>query len=90
LLWTTVGTALCSASANSINQLVEVPYDAQMKRTRNRVLVRRALSSTHAFLFGISMIKILIHIEEKKEKKQNQSNLLIQFSFFFFFFFFFF
>jgi protoheme IX farnesyltransferase len=35
----TIGTILTSASANTVNQLMEIPYDAQMKRTRNRVLV---------------------------------------------------
>lgn len=39
LICVTVGTILTSASANTINQLMEIPYDAQMKRTRNRVLV---------------------------------------------------
>ena len=53
LLWTTAGTALCSASANSLNQWIEVPYDSQMTRTRNRVLVRQALSPLHAWSFGV-------------------------------------
>ncbi|CAO3620113.1 unnamed protein product [Cunninghamella blakesleeana] len=53
LLYTTVGTGLCIASANAINQWIEVPYDAQMLRTRNRVLGRRQLSSFHAFSFGM-------------------------------------
>ncbi|GAA5814438.1 hypothetical protein MFLAVUS_007934 [Mucor flavus] len=52
LIATTVGTGLCIGSANSINQWIETPYDAQMLRTRNRVLGRRALSQTHAFGFG--------------------------------------
>ncbi|KAI9014134.1 UbiA prenyltransferase family-domain-containing protein [Hyaloraphidium curvatum] len=52
LAWTTLGTALCVSSANSINQWVEFPFDAQMARTRNRVLVRHLLSPTHAFTFG--------------------------------------
>ncbi|KAL1923040.1 uncharacterized protein VTP21DRAFT_9416 [Calcarisporiella thermophila] len=52
LLWTTLGTGMCVASANSINQWIEAPYDAQMKRTRNRVLVRRAIQPAHAFAFG--------------------------------------
>lgn len=51
LLSTAVGTALCSASANSLNQLQEVPFDAQMARTRNRPLCRRAVSPTHAAAF---------------------------------------
>jgi len=52
LLSTALGTALCSASANSLNQLQEVPYDAQMARTRARPLVRRALSPAHATAFA--------------------------------------
>ena len=50
--WATMGTGLCVASANSFNQWVEMPYDAQMSRTRNRVLVRHAMTPTQAFLFG--------------------------------------
>jgi protoheme IX farnesyltransferase len=53
LFYTTVGTSLCIASANSINQWIEIPYDAQMLRTRNRVLGRRALTPLHGFNFGI-------------------------------------
>ncbi|KAI0350053.1 protoheme IX farnesyltransferase [Trametes cingulata] len=53
LLSTALGTALCSASANTFNQIQEVPYDAQMARTRNRPLVRRAISPLHATAFGI-------------------------------------
>lgn len=34
-----VGTGLLSGAANSINQFHEVPFDAQMSRTKNRVLV---------------------------------------------------
>ncbi|CAG8497023.1 2395_t:CDS:1 [Ambispora gerdemannii] len=61
LLGTSVGTGLCVASANAINQWIEFPYDAQMLRTRNRVLVRRALAPFHAFSFGtISGISGLI------------------------------
>jgi heme o synthase len=52
LLSTAVGTALCSASANTLNQIQEVPYDAQMARTRTRPLVRKAISPTHAAVFA--------------------------------------
>jgi protoheme IX farnesyltransferase len=52
LLSTALGTALCSASANALNQLQEVPYDAQMARTRARPLVRRALAPAHAAAFA--------------------------------------
>ncbi|KAI0084097.1 protoheme IX farnesyltransferase [Irpex rosettiformis] len=52
LLATAFGTALCSASANSLNQLQEIPFDAQMARTRNRPLVRRAITPVHATCFA--------------------------------------
>jgi heme o synthase len=54
LLSTAIGTALCSASANTLNQIQEVPLDAQMTRTRMRPLVRRAISSTHATGFALA------------------------------------
>lgn len=53
LISTAIGTALCSASANTLNQVQEVPLDAQMARTRNRPLVRRAISPIHATAFGL-------------------------------------
>ncbi|KAJ2395410.1 Protoheme IX farnesyltransferase, mitochondrial [Coemansia sp. RSA 2603] len=53
LLWTAAGTTLCSASANSFNQWIEVPYDAQMSRTRNRPLARYVISPLHALSFGV-------------------------------------
>ncbi|TFK70291.1 protoheme IX farnesyltransferase [Pluteus cervinus] len=54
LLSTAIGTALCSTSANTLNQLQEVPYDAQMARTRMRPLVRRAISPLHAASFAVA------------------------------------
>jgi len=54
LLSTALGTALCSAAANTINQIREVPYDAQMARTRMRPLVRKAISPTHALGFAVA------------------------------------
>ena len=47
-----VGTGLMSASANTLNQLLEVPYDSQMMRTQSRVLVLGRLSPLHAALFA--------------------------------------
>lgn len=35
-----VGTGLLSSAANAINQYHEVPFDSQMSRTKNRVLVK--------------------------------------------------
>ncbi|KAH9925544.1 UbiA prenyltransferase family-domain-containing protein [Fomitopsis serialis] len=52
LLSTAIGTALCSASANTLNQIQEVPFDAQMPRTRMRPLVRRAITPLHAVGFA--------------------------------------
>jgi protoheme IX farnesyltransferase len=52
LLALTSGTALCSASANALNQLVESPYDAQMPRTRNRPLPTRSVTPLHAATFA--------------------------------------
>ena len=55
LLSVSLGTGLCVASANSFNQWTEVPFDSQMSRTRNRVLVRHVISPRHTFTFaGIS------------------------------------
>ena len=53
LLVTTIGTTLSVASANAINQWIEAPYDAQMDRTRNRILVRGAIDPAHALSFGL-------------------------------------
>lgn len=47
-----IGTALMSAAANSINQFLEVPYDSQMARTKNRVLTRGLITPFHAFTFA--------------------------------------
>lgn len=47
-----LGTGLCSAAANAINQYHEVPFDAQMSRTKNRVLVRGLLTPLHAIGFA--------------------------------------
>jgi protoheme IX farnesyltransferase len=53
MFWTTTGTALCISSANTLNQWLEVPFDAQMARTRHRALVRRACTPLDAFTFGV-------------------------------------
>lgn len=46
------GTALLSSSANAYNHLLEVPYDAQMKRTQSRVLVVHRITPLHALGFA--------------------------------------
>uniref|UniRef100_A0A0B7JS26 Protoheme IX farnesyltransferase, mitochondrial n=1 Tax=Bionectria ochroleuca TaxID=29856 RepID=A0A0B7JS26_BIOOC len=53
LFFLTVGTALCSSSANTFNMLYEQATDAKMTRTRNRPLVRKLISTRGAVLFGI-------------------------------------
>jgi hypothetical protein len=50
----TLAVGLTSASANAINQLLEVPFDSQMNRTRNRVLVKGLLSPYHAMGFAVA------------------------------------
>lgn len=47
------GTTLVSGAANSINQVIETSFDAQMARTRNRVLVKGYLSRMHAVGFAL-------------------------------------
>lgn len=49
---TAVGTMFCSAAANSFNQFMEVPYDSQMSRTKDRVLVRGLLRPSDCVIFG--------------------------------------
>ena len=52
LLFLTSGTALCCASANTLNMLLEPEYDAKMSRTRNRPLVRKLISKRGALVFA--------------------------------------
>ncbi|KAI0204368.1 UbiA prenyltransferase family-domain-containing protein [Astrocystis sublimbata] len=53
LAFLTTGTALCSASANTLNMLYEPRWDAMMSRTRNRPLVRGLLSQRKALAFAV-------------------------------------
>ncbi|XP_041938635.1 protoheme IX farnesyltransferase, mitochondrial [Alosa sapidissima] len=53
-LLATVGTGLCSCTANSINQYFEVPFDSNMNRTKNRPLVRGQISPLHAVSFALA------------------------------------
>ncbi|UYV80623.1 COX10 [Cordylochernes scorpioides] len=52
LACTILGTGLTSCAANTLNQFLEIPYDSQMARTKNRVLVRGLISPLHAVLFA--------------------------------------
>jgi protoheme IX farnesyltransferase len=65
---TTLGTTLTSSAANTFNQFLEVPYDSQMNRTKDRVLVRGQLTPLHAFTFatlcgtvGVSVLYIFVN-----------------------------
>jgi protoheme IX farnesyltransferase len=50
---TVIGTSFTVASANSINQYLEVEYDALMKRTKNRPLPAGHMTPNHALAFGV-------------------------------------
>jgi protoheme IX farnesyltransferase len=52
LIYLTLGTTLCSSSANALNMAAEPKFDSQMSRTRNRPLVRGLLSIRQATTFA--------------------------------------
>ena len=52
LAWTIGGTALCISSANSFNQWIEAPFDAQMARTAQRSLPSGSLRPEYALAVG--------------------------------------
>lgn len=52
LLFLTTGTALCAASANALNMMLEPEYDAKMTRTRNRPIVRGLIGKRGALVFA--------------------------------------
>ncbi|GFT23405.1 protoheme IX farnesyltransferase, mitochondrial [Nephila pilipes] len=58
LLCMVLGTGLTSAAANTVNQVLEVPYDSQMARTKNRVLIRGHLTPLHAATFAVCCASI--------------------------------
>lgn len=53
LLTAAVGTGLTSCAANTMNQFLEVPFDSQMNRTKNRLIVRGDISPLHAVTFAV-------------------------------------
>ena len=55
LLHTLIGTVLVASGAAALNQLIELRFDAQMRRTARRPLVSRRIGRTHALWFGISL-----------------------------------
>lgn len=50
---TCLGTGLCSASANTFNQLIEVQRDKKMRRTQARPLPSKRCSYEKALAFGL-------------------------------------
>lgn len=55
LLHTLIGTVLVASGAATLNQLIELRFDAQMRRTARRPLVSRRIEPSHALWFGISL-----------------------------------
>ncbi len=55
LLHTLVGTVLVAGGAATLNQLIELPFDTQMRRTARRPLVSQRIEPSHALWFGISL-----------------------------------
>ena len=55
LLHTLIGTVLVASGAATLNQLIELRFDAQMRRTARRPLVSRRIEPFHALWFGISL-----------------------------------
>jgi len=50
-----IGTALVASGAATLNQLIEMPYDARMRRTARRPLVSGSISPPHASWFGVGL-----------------------------------
>ena len=55
LLQALIGTVLVASGAATLNQLIELRFDAQMRRTARRPLVSRRIEPAHALWFGISL-----------------------------------
>jgi protoheme IX farnesyltransferase len=55
LFHTLVGTLLVASGAGTLNQLIELRYDAQMRRTARRPLVSGRIAPLHALWFGVSL-----------------------------------
>jgi heme o synthase len=55
LAHTLVGTILVASGAATLNQLIELRFDSQMRRTARRPLVSGRIEPSHALWFGISL-----------------------------------
>jgi heme o synthase len=52
-LHTLLGTVFVASGAATLNQLIELQYDAQMRRTARRPLVSGRIAPSHALWFGV-------------------------------------
>ena len=52
-LHTLLGTILVASGAATLNQLIELPYDAQMRRTARRPLASGRIAPSQALWFGV-------------------------------------
>ena len=50
-----LGTVLVASGAATLNQLIELEYDTQMRRTARRPLVSGRIAPSHALWFGVSL-----------------------------------
>src|SRR5216684_3035705 len=55
LLHTLIGTVLVASGAATLNQLIELRFDGQMRRTARRPLVSGRIQPAHALWLGISL-----------------------------------
>ena len=55
LLHALIGTVLVASGAATLNQLIELRFDGQMRRTARRPLVSGRIQPAHALWFGISL-----------------------------------
>jgi protoheme IX farnesyltransferase len=55
LVHTLVATVLVASGAAALNQVIELRFDAQMRRTARRPLVSRRIKPSHALWFGVSL-----------------------------------
>ncbi len=53
MIWLALGGLLVTGASNTLNQVLEVEYDAQMARTSKRPLVKNMISSTEAVIFAL-------------------------------------
>jgi heme o synthase len=52
---TLIGSVLVASGAAALNQVIELRFDAQMRRTARRPLVSRRIEPFHALCFGIAL-----------------------------------